>query len=156
MMKMGLVMALPAVAMFVFMQVSGYILDKYTAGREKYALLGGALGVALFTYLMIGASTITEAIIYSMLAFAFMAFITSTVFVLPLKYLPMGMIGSATGFINFWQQIAGIVAPAVMGFLLTRYAGSYTPVFYFVIGSVFVSAAISLFINTKTNPKPVI
>ena len=149
MLKMGAVMALPAIAMFVFMQVSGFILDKYAAGREKWVLLAGALGVALFIYLMMGASTINEAIIYSVLAFTCMAFISSTVFVLPLKYLPMGMIGSATGFINFMQQVAGIIAPTVMGFLLTRFAGSYVPVFYFVIGSVVFSAAIALLIKTK-------
>ena len=149
MLKMGAVMALPAIAMFVFMQVSGFILDKYAAGREKWVLLAGALGVALFIYLMMGASTINEAIIYSVLAFTCMAFISSTVFVLPLKYLPMGMIGSATGFINFMQQVAGIIAPTVMGFLLTRFAGSYVPVFYFVIGSVLFSAVIALLIKTK-------
>ncbi len=149
MLKMGAVMALPAIAMFVFMQVSGFILDKYAAGREKWVLLAGALGVALFIYLMMGASTINEAIIYSVLAFTCMAFISSTVFVLPLKYLPMGMIGSATGFINFMQQVAGIIAPTVMGFLLTRFAGSYVPVFYFVIGSVVFSAVIALLIKTK-------
>ena len=122
---------------------------KYAAGREKWVLLAGALGVALFIYLMMGASTINEAIIYSVLAFTCMAFISSTVFVLPLKYLPMGMIGSATGFINFMQQVAGIIAPTVMGFLLTRFAGSYVPVFYFVIGSVLFSAVIALLIKTK-------
>lgn len=147
--QMGAAMVLPAAAMFVFMQVSGFILDKYAAGREKWVLLAGALGVAIFIYLMMGAKTTVEALIYSTLAFTAMAFITSTVFVLPLKYLPMGMIGSATGFINFMQQVAGIVAPTVMGFLLTRFAGSYVPVFYFVIGSVLFSAVIALLIKTK-------
>lgn len=147
--QMGAAMVLPAAAMFLFMQVSGFILDKYAAGREKWVLLAGALGVALFIYLMMGAKTTVEALIYSTLAFTAMAFITSTVFVLPLKYLPMGMIGSATGFINFMQQVAGIIAPTVMGFLLTRFAGSYVPVFYFVIGSVLFSAVITLLIKTK-------
>ena len=147
--QMGAAMVLPAAAMFLFMQVSGFILDKYAAGREKWVLLAGALGVALFIYLMMGAKTTVEALIYSTLAFTAMAFITSTVFVLPLKYLPMGMIGSATGFIDFMQQVAGIIAPTVMGFLLTRFAGSYVPVFYFVIGSVLFSAVIALLIKTK-------
>lgn len=149
MVKMGAVMTLPAIAMFVCMQISGYILDKYMAGREKYILLVGTLSVALFVYLMMNATSTNEAIIYLVLTYSSMAFITSTLYVIPLKHMPTGMIGSATGFINFMQQVAGIIAPTVMGFLLTRYDGSYTPVFYFVIGSIIMSAAVSLIVKTK-------
>lgn len=149
MVKMGAIMTLPAIAMFVCMQISGFILDKYMAGREKYVLLVGSLSVALFIYLMMNANTTTEAIIYLVLTYSAMAFITSTVYVVPLKYMPMGMIGSATGFINFMQQVAGIIAPAIMGFLLTQYAGSYTPVFYFVIGCILIAAVVSLMVKTE-------
>jgi MFS family permease len=151
MMEMGAMTAVPFVFMFLSMQVSGYVLDKFLVGREKFAILGGALGVALFMFFVMNATTTLEAVIYLSLTYTSMSFISATVFVLPLKYLPMQMIGSATGFINFMQQAAGVVAPATMGFLITRYAGSYTPVFLFVIAIILVSAAVSLLIKTKTD-----
>jgi MFS family permease len=133
--------------MVIVMLMSGYMLDKYIVGYEKYFLLCGTLCVFFFIFKTMEASTVTQAIVYLSLTFAAMAVIISTVYVLPLKYLPKQMIGSATGFINFMQQLAGCISSAVMGFLITHHADSYSPIFAFVMVMILLSIVATLMIN---------
>ncbi|PKN68815.1 MAG: hypothetical protein CVU54_13155 [Deltaproteobacteria bacterium HGW-Deltaproteobacteria-12] len=151
MVNMGVLTVVPAIIMFVFMQISGVVLDKLMVKFEKYVLFCSTLCVAALMYLMMGAVDLPGVVAYLSLTFVMMAFITSTMFVLPQKYLPTRMIGSATGFIIFMHLIAGSIAPAVMGFLITKHSGSYSPVFLFVGIMILMSAAVSLTINTKVD-----
>lgn len=145
---MGALQVIPPLSMFAFMQVAGFILDKFMVGREKYLIFAGGLMVALCTYLMFQTRSVPLALTYQTFVMVSMAFITSTVFVLPLKYLPRNMVGSATGLINFGQQIAGACAPAIIGFLIAS-TQSYQLVCTFVIVVILVSSSMSLFIKSK-------
>lgn len=62
-------------------------------------------------------------------------FVYGTVFAIPLKHLPDGMIGSASGVVNFGGQLAASISPAVMGLLVTHYAGSFVPAMLFLVAA---------------------
>ena len=111
-------------------------------------IVGGGTVVMICTYLMFQAKTVPLALSYQTLVMVSMAFITSTVFALPLKYLPQKMIGSATGLINFGQQMAGAIAPALMGFMIAS-TGSYDMVCLFVIAIIFCSTTIAFFVKSE-------
>jgi len=151
MVNMGVLTVIPAIIMFVFMQISGVVLDKLMVKFEKYVLFCSTLCVVVLMYLMMDAVDIPEAVAYLSLTFMMMAFITSTIFVLPQKHLPIQMIGSATGLIIFMHLIGGSIAPTIMGFLIAKHSGSYSPAFMFVAMMILMSAAVSLTINTKVD-----
>jgi nitrate/nitrite transporter NarK len=57
----------------------------------------------------------------------------------PPKHFPSHLIGSATGLMNFGGQLAGSVAPVVMGSLIVAFHGVYLAAFWFLVGSAIVS-----------------
>jgi nitrate/nitrite transporter NarK len=63
---------------------------------------------------------------------------------LPLKMIDSSNMGSASGIINLGSQLAGVVSPAVMGYLIVAYGGSYDGAFGFLIGCAVVSVAVSM------------
>jgi len=62
----------------------------------------------------------------------------------PLKHFPSHLIGSATGLMNFGGQLAGSVAPVVMGSLIVAFHGAYLAAFWFLVGSAIVSFLIAM------------
>lgn len=145
---MGTLQLLPPLAMVIFMQVAGYMLDKFMVGRESFMIIGSGPAVIIFTYLMFQAKTVPLALTYQTLIMISMAFIGTTVFALPLKYLPQNVIGSATGLINFGQQMAGAVAPALMGFMIAK-TGSYDMVCLFVIIIMCITTIFAFFLKME-------
>jgi nitrate/nitrite transporter NarK len=71
-------------------------------------------------------------------------FVYASVFSAPLKYFHTSMVGSVTGFMNFGGQLAGSVAPVVMGSLILTFGGSYQAAFWFLVASAFVAFMVSL------------
>jgi MFS family permease len=149
MIKMGVFTVLPLSLMFVFMQVSGWVLDKYVVGREKYLIFVACLIVAVCLYLMISADNATSALVFLCVLYIAMAVVLTGINVLPLKYLPKDRIGAAIGFVNFGIMAGGVLAPTIMGRLLMIYSGSYIAVFYFSMLMILISGLTSLCLNPR-------
>lgn len=153
MITMGKLSAIPWIIAFVCMNFSGWILDKLMAGRERVFLSITFAITGIFTYLMYKADTVSIALFYLTITTIAVGVSSTAIFVIPLKHMKTESIGTATGILNFGQQLAGILAPSIMGYMITMFNGSYIAVFLFVIFTVAISFVISLTINTNENKK---
>ncbi|MCE5219817.1 MAG: MFS transporter [Clostridium sp.] len=153
MVTMGKLSSIPWIITFVCMNFSGWILDKLMAGREKVFLSITFAITGIFTYLMYNADTISLALFYLTVTTIAIGVSSTAIFVIPLKYMKRESIGTVTGILNFGQQLAGILAPSIMGYMITIFNGSYIAVFLFVIFTVAISFVISLTIDTNKNEK---
>ena len=148
MISMGILMGLPPLSAFLVSNISGWLLDKYLTGKEKYLIALGALLAAVSLYLMSVAPSITLGVVYMILAISAVSLIATSCLTMPLKHLPDEIIGSATGLLNFGSQCAGIFSPAIMGFMISFFKGSYTAAFWFLMASILVSFLAALTIKS--------
>ncbi|KIV57397.1 hypothetical protein AM501_29605 [Aneurinibacillus migulanus] len=140
----GLSTAIAPLMGFVTSIASGWILDKFMVGREKYLIIIGASLAALFLYLMFNTPSVVLAVTYMTLCKMSMNLVESTVFVLPLKNLPEEFIGTGTGLINFGGQIGSTISPTVIGFLISMFNGSYNAAFWFLIALLTLSTIVGI------------
>lgn len=146
---MGLAAAIPNIVAAVSILCMGYILDKYLAGKEKWAIAIAAAVASLFTYLTFTAPSVTLGVIYMTVASICASILIQTNLICVIKYFPQNTIGAGAGIGNGSSQLAGIVTPALMGYILTVSGGNYTAVFGSVILMLFISIFIALTIQTK-------
>ncbi|MGE7689708.1 MFS transporter [Lysinibacillus sp. NPDC097214] len=145
----SVLMAIPYVASFIMFNVSGLILDKYMAGREKYLAMGGLLSSSVFLFLMFNATSVALGIVYLTFNAISISFIGTSLYTMIIKYSGKELTGSVTGFVSFGGQIAGGISPMVIGFVLTIFNGSYTAVFWFLIATALAGAIAALTIRNK-------
>lgn len=124
----GLVSAIPAVIAALGMLVSGRIIDRIGA-RAKYVVTACLFMYALFLFLVTRAGGLAEIMLCMSLAMAFGSFTLSFVFTLPHRLMKQRVVGTAFGMINFGGQAAGILSPAIMGFLILS-TNSYNSAFF--------------------------
>jgi sugar phosphate permease len=147
--SMGAYSLLPAIAGFASFLVSGWLLDKWMSGREKYVIGTGALLSAVFIYLMFQAQSIPLAFVYLTFSNVFLNAISITVFILPLKYMAKESVGTTTGIINGGGQVGSILSPAIMGYIISTTNQNYDAAFWFLIVSSLVALAAGLTIHTR-------
>jgi len=141
--------SIPPLASFVFMIFGGVIIDKYLVGREKLFISVCCVVGSVFVGLTYTASTVILAFTYYAVANVVLGVAVPLVYILVLKYLKNDIIGQASGIVAFSQQFAGVVAPMIMGSLVTYLNGSYGGVFVFVIVVVVIVAIVGTTINIK-------
>ncbi|MDM5210723.1 MFS transporter [Peribacillus sp. NJ4] len=142
-------MAIPFLTSFLMFNVSGWILDKYMAGREKYLTVAGSLFSAFFLYLMFNATSVSLGIVYMTLNAFSIAFIGTSLYTMVIKYSAKELTGSVTGLVSFGGQISGGISPAVIGFVLTVFNGSYNAASWFLIAAALAGAITSLTIKNN-------
>ena len=140
----GIASTIPYLIAFLGTNVVGWLLDSHGKGREKHFMMAGALGSAVFLALMISTTSITLLVAYWTLCLLSFNFVYATVFSIPLKYLPEHLIGSATGLMNFGGQIAGSLAPSVMGALIVEFHGSYLVALSFLVSSALLAFIVAI------------
>lgn len=128
----GMLTPLPFVAASVSTALGGWILTRWFDGREKWLMAACCAISGFFLYEMYTAETVTGVIAYQSIVYFFKSFVFAGVFALPVKFLPQTLIGTGAGMVNFGGQVAGFVAPAVIG-LLVSITGNYDTVFGFLI-----------------------
>ncbi|RXV66051.1 MFS transporter [Burkholderia stabilis] len=128
----GMLTPLPFVAASISTALGGWILARWFDGREKWLMAACCAISGFFLYAMYTAETVAGVITYQAIVYFFKSFVFAGVFALPAKFLPQKLIGTGTGMVNFGGQVAGFVAPAVIG-LLIAVTGNYDAVFGFLI-----------------------
>jgi len=149
MVTMGIYSSIPSILGLCSFLLSGWILDKFMNGREKYMFIIGALFSAIFIYLMFNTDSIPLAFAYLSLSNIFLNAMNITVFVLPMKNISESSIGTATGIINTGAQIGSIVTPSVLGYLISAFNQNYNVAFMFLVASSLVILIVGFTINTK-------
>ncbi|RKP47054.1 MFS transporter [Pararobbsia silviterrae] len=140
----GLLSAVPFIVSFIGTNVIGHVIDRCDRTRLRHLLAAGALFSAFFLALMIRATSIPMLMLWWTLCMLSFDMVYATVFSIPLKYFPAAISGRTTGLINFSGQLAGAIAPVVMGRLITVSHGSYVGAFVFLIGAGLVAGGVAL------------
>jgi MFS family permease len=89
-------------------------------------------------------------LIYQTLAGFFLSAMLAAVWALPVSSVPKAITGRAVGIFNTGGQMAGLVAPTIIGYLVDVSKGSFNTSFIFMIGCLISSAAIALTIRART------
>ncbi len=66
------------------------------------------------------------------------------------EHIKKDFVGTATGIANFGQQSAGIIAPTVMGYMISLFNGSYQAIFWLVISMSMLTLSIALTVKTES------
>lgn len=149
MMTMGTLSMIPWIISFACMNVNSWFMDRYVQKKEKF-ILGGTLALSgLFMYVMLQMESIVMTFSCLTVVTILASVASAVVYTIPMKYMPRETVGAATGIIIFGQQLSGVVAPAVMGYMITVFAGSYHAVFGFVIAVLCIASAIAFSIRVK-------
>jgi len=131
----GLMATVPYTLAFLGLNCVGWLLDKAGQGRERLLMaISSVLGVSTLAVMM-WTDTLAVLMVCWVLSTLSYNLVYATVFAVPLKRLPDGMVGSATGLINFGGQMAGAVGPAAMGLLISYYGQSFQPAFAFLLAT---------------------
>lgn len=145
----GMLTAIPALVLAVVTFLSGRLIDKLGA-YTKIVVIASPLIVALFVYFLTNASSVAVVILYQSLASVGIGFMLSFAFSLPHRLFNPQVVGTSVGMINFGGQSAGILAPFIMGSLISASGGSYTNAFLFVVGCALLAAVVA---TTLPGPK---
>lgn len=146
----GGLMAIPYVVGFLMFNVSGWVLDKYMAGREKYLAAAGAFLSAIFLYLMSNATSVGMFITYLTLNSVALSFFGTVLYTIIIKYSPKELTGSASGLVTFAGQIAGAVSPLAIGLIISLFNGSYNAAFWFLVMAALLGTIIALTIKNHS------
>lgn len=149
MVQMGALSMVPWIVSFVLMNFSSYLLETCLKGQERATIvLSLAIGGALM-YAMLQVDGISTGFFLLTVITVLMSIASAVVYMIPMKYMDVQRVGTATGIIIFGQQLAGVIAPVIMGYLITLFSGSYDAVFGFVILVVFFGAGTALSLKIR-------
>jgi MFS transporter, ACS family, hexuronate transporter len=143
----GLATAIPSLVMTVTTFVGGVLFDRYFYYRARVLVIPVLLVAAVMLLLMLRAGSAVEFTIYQTLAMGIAGLSTMSVLGMPVRALPRAVIGSGMGVVNVGGQVAGVVAPVLMGFLVDRF--SYTAAFGFLIGTTILGALIATWVPQR-------
>ena len=140
----GFFSALPGIAGFVGMLVGGWLADKLFAGREKFLLLVSILLAGLSLLVMLLVPTLSVVVMCQLVLALSMKISFIALWSLPLKLIEAKDMGMASGIVNLGSQLAGVGSPAVMGFLIVAFHGSYDGAFGFLFACTVLCAIVAL------------
>jgi MFS transporter, ACS family, hexuronate transporter len=149
---LGAISAAPYLIAFCGLNVTGWLLDKFGDGREGIFISVGTLLGLVFLALMTSTGSLLLLVAYWTLGMVAHGIVFAALFVIPLKRMREETVGTATGVMNFGGQIAGAVAPAVMGWLIAHLNQTFTPAFMFLIGSGVLSFVVALTLLDRHKP----
>lgn len=149
----GLVSALPGVAGFAGMLTGGWLADRLFAGREKFLLLASVLLAGGSLLVMLNVPTLPVVILCQLVLSFSMKISFIALWALPLKLIEAKDMGMASGIVNLGSQLAGVASPAVMGFLIVAFHGSYDGAFGFLIACTALCAVVTLSLPGKRAPR---
>ncbi|WP_026573892.1 MFS transporter [Bacillus sp. UNC438CL73TsuS30] len=150
--KTGMISMLPALFSLIGINISSWMLDKMKAGKEKYIIMIGSVIGIISLYLTMHATSVSMALTFLCGAYFGVGFI-AIVLALPLKLLPQESMGSAVGIMYFGGQMAGTIAPTLMGYTITLFNGSYSGAFTLLIFSLVIPILTSIFLKTNSIQK---
>ena len=130
--SVGVLVPIPFLLATIATAIGGWVMTRFFPDREKYLLVGSASLTGLFVFAMYRSDSIATLIVFQSLAYFFKSFVLATVIALPTKVLHESQLGTGIGIVNMGGQIAGFIAPMVMGFLVSA-SGSFDTAFGFLI-----------------------
>ena len=146
--KTGVMAAIPFLFGTVGTLAGGWASDKFKNGRTKLYAVGSVVA-AFFLYLTFSVQDLTQAMTYQCLSALFMFFAMGIFWGILMDAISKNIMGTASGIVNFGGQMAGVVSPPIMGYLIQASGGNYDNAFWFMIAALVASAVVTLTVKTK-------
>lgn len=123
----------------------GYFSDKNKSQRKILYVVTSILSAGTL-YMVYTVDAISHAIIYQCLSALFMFFAMALFWGMIMDYFPAKIMGRSSSIINFGGQVAGVIAPPVIGWLIGAY-NNYDNGFIFMIVALVISALVTLTVS---------
>lgn len=143
--EVGSLAMIPQACGLIAAIITGFLIDKGLAGKEKIIVLIGAIVSGLCLYMMFNASNIQLAISFQSIFSIGDSAISMAILAIPLKYVSQKIIGSFLGMMYFASGMAGFIAPTAMGALIDGFGGSFQAAFFFLIGALVIVVICAVF-----------
>lgn len=131
--------------------LTGYLIDKSLAGKEKFIVLFGTIMTSICLLLMFKAPSIQMVIVYQSIFSLGSSALSMTILSIPLKYVSENIVGSFMGTMYFVGGLAGFIAPTAMGALIDAFGGSFQAAFIFLIVALVITSICSLLFKIPKN-----
>lgn len=148
--EVGSISMIPQAFGLASAMITGYLIDKQLAGKEKFIILFGAIMASACLIFMYNAQSIQAAVAFQCLYSLGGSAISMTILSIPLKYVSERIVGSFMGTMYFVGGLAGFIAPTVMGALVDAFH-TFEYAFFFLIGALLVTACCSLFFTLRSS-----
>jgi sugar phosphate permease len=143
----GLSSAVPLLITAVSAVVGGWLMSRWFDDRARLLVVPVLAVSAVLLVLMLMAESVTAFTVYQSLAMAFSGLATMGILGMPIRALPREMIGSGMGLVNTGGQLAGVLAPLVMGWLAQEF--DFGAAFAFLVASTVAAALLALFTSSR-------
>lgn len=143
----GLSSAVPLLITAVSAVVGGWLMSRWFDDRARLLVVPVLAVSAVLLVLMLMAESATAFTVYQSLAMAFSGLATMGILGMPIRALPREMIGSGMGLVNTGGQLAGVLAPLVMGWLAQEF--DFGAAFAFLVASTVAAALLALFTSSR-------
>lgn len=149
MLQMGAATSLPYLVGVAGCIAGGWVSDKYFSHSRRRLIAVTQLVPAVLLLLIFAAKTATSVVIYQSLAEFFLEAFFAAFWALPMNTVSKSLMGITAGFINMAGQIAALIAPIVIGYLVGSSGNNYASTFKFVTFALLISYAILITIPAK-------
>ncbi|MCI1632721.1 MAG: MFS transporter [Liquorilactobacillus nagelii] len=140
---------LPSISAGVAAILSGYLMVHFFKNREKWLIAVSCLLATIFMFGMYKSTSLSYVIVFEILTYFFKGLAFSGCFAFFAQLVTGEAYGSAVGIVNFGGQLAGFVAPIIIGVLIEHFNNSYSAAFLFLVVCAAFSFIVSLTFNAK-------
>lgn len=140
---------MPSIAAGIGAIVSGFILVKFFKGHEKLMLALTSLCATGFMFGMYEAKSVAAVIAFEIATYFFKSLAFAGTYALLAQLISKDEYGSAVGIVNFGGQLAGFLAPLIIGFMVSAFNGSFSAGFLFIVFAAAVAFVAALTISSS-------
>lgn len=140
---------LPSISAGAAALLTGYLMVHFFKQKEKWLIAVSCLLATIFMFGMYKSTSLSNVIIFEVLTYFFKGLAFSGCFALFAQLVTGEAYGSAVGIVNFGGQLAGFLAPIIIGALVEHFNNSYSAAFLFLVICAAFSFVISLTFNAE-------
>ena len=138
----GVSSAVPLLVSAMSTVLGGWLMSSYFDRRARLLVVPVLLVSAGLLVLMLLANSAIEFTVYQTLAMAFSSLALMGILGMPIRALPRDLVGSGMSLVNTGGQLAGVLAPLIMGWLAQNVG--FTAAFAFLAASTLAAALTAL------------
>jgi len=146
---MGVAASIPFFAGIVGYLFGGWLSDGRFKNNRKIPVIIFQLVTALLFYLMFTVESMSMLMIFQTLAGFFLSAMLAATWALPVSAVSKKITGRAVGIFNTGGQLAGLISPTIIGYLVDVSKGSFNSSFIFMISCLIIASAITLTLGTN-------
>jgi len=150
--EMGVAVSITFAAGIVGYLVGGWLSDGIFQNNRRVPVVIFQISTAILFYMMYTVESMQLLLIYQTLAGFFLTGALATVWALPVSAVSKKITGRAVGIFNTGGQLAGLLSPVMIGYLVDLSGAgskSFNTAFIFMIGCIVISSVLALSIKVS-------